>query len=64
LEVSAADKKLLAQRPKSIIIKTGDGRSVAAHAAVAPASLRSASATAAETLSMAMVPPYSRSNTV
>jgi len=64
LEVSAADKKILAGPPKTSIIKTGDGCSVAAHAAVAPASLRSASATAAGTLSMAMVPPYSKSDTV
>ena len=64
LEVSAADKKVLAGPSRTSIIKTGDGRSVAAHAAVAPASLHSASATAAETLPMAMVPPYSRPDTV
>ena len=64
LAVSAADKKLLARPSRTSIIKTGDGCSVATHAAVAPASLRSASATAAGMLSMAMVPPYSRSDTV
>ena len=64
LEVSAADKKILAGPSRTSIIKTGDGCSVAAHAAVAPVSLRSASATAAETLSMAMVPPYFRPETV
>jgi len=64
LEASAVDKKLLAGPPRTSIIKTGDGSSVAAHAAVASASLRSACATAAGTLSMATIPPYSRSNTV
>jgi len=64
LEVSAADKKILAGPSRTSIIKTGDGCSVAVHAAVAPASLRSAYATAAKTLSMAMVPPYSRPDTV
>ncbi len=64
LEVSAADKKLLAQPTGTSIIKTGCGRSVAAHAAVASASLRSAFATAAGTLPMAMVPPYSGPDTV
>jgi len=64
LEVSAAGRKILARPSRTSIIKTGVGCSVAAHAAVASASLRSASATAAETLSMAMVPPYSRSGTV
>lgn len=64
LEMSSDDKKLLVRPPRTSIIKTGDGCSVAAHAAVAPASLRSACATAAGTLSMAMAPPYSGSNTV
>ena len=64
LEMSAADKKILDGPSRTSIMKTGDGCSVAAHAAVAPASLRSASATAAKTLPMAMVPPYSRSDTV
>ena len=64
LEVSAADKKILAGPSRTSIIKTGNGCSVAMHAAVAPASLRSASATAAKTLSMAMVPPYSGPDTV
>ena len=64
LEVSAADKKILAEPSRTSIIKTGYGCSVAAHAAVAPASLRSVSATAAKTLSMAMVPPYSGPDTV
>ena len=47
LEVSAADKKILAGPSRTSIIKTGVGCSVAAHAAVASASLRSAFATAA-----------------
>jgi len=59
LEASAAAKKILAGPSISRIIKTGCGRSAAARAAVAPASLRSACATAAGTLSMATIPPYS-----
>jgi hypothetical protein len=42
----------------------GDGCSVAASAAVAPVALRVPSATAAGTLPMATVPPYSRSETL
>jgi hypothetical protein len=42
----------------------GCGRSAAMHAAIAPASLRSASATTAQTLPMATVLPYSRPDTV
>ena len=45
-------------------IKTGDGCSVAARAAVAPATLRFASATAAGTLLIQTVPPYSRPDSV
>jgi putative transposase len=59
LEMPAADKKLLADPARPSIIKTGVGCSVAAHAAVAPASLRSAYATAAGPLPVTMVPPYS-----
>ena len=44
--------------------ETGDGRSVAARAAVAPVALRAPSATAAVTLPMQTVPPYSRPETV
>ena len=64
LDVSAADKKTLARPSRTGIIKTGDGRSVAAHAAVAPVALRAPSATAAETLPIAMIPPYSKPETV
>jgi len=42
----------------------GGGRSVAANAAVAPVALRAPSATAAGTLPMAAVPPYSKRETV
>ena len=42
----------------------GDGCSVAASAAVAPVALRAPFATAAGTLPMATVPPYSRSETL
>jgi len=49
---------------RSNIIETGGGRSVAAHAAVAPVALRAPSATAAATLPMRTVPPYSRPETV
>jgi putative transposase len=45
-------------------IETGDGRSVAATAAVAPVALRAPSATAATTLPRLTVPPYSRPETV
>ena len=64
LTASASDQKILARPTRRGIIETGDGCSVAARAAVAPAALRSASATAAETLPMAMVPPYSGPETV
>lgn len=50
LEASAMDRKVLATPTRTDMFETGDGRSVAAKAAVAPAALRSASATAAETL--------------
>ena len=49
---------VIALPPRGGIIKTGDGRSVAAIAAVAPAALRFASATAAGTLPMQTVLPY------
>ena len=58
------DNTVIALPPRGGIIETGDGRSVAACAAVAPAALRLASATAADTLPMATVPPYSRPETV
>ena len=45
-------------------METGDGRSVAARAAVAPVALRAFSATAAGTLSVQTAPPDSRSETV
>jgi len=64
LEASAMDRKVLATRTRTDRFETGDGRSVAAIAAVAPAALRSACATAAGTLPMATVPPYSRPDPV
>ena len=64
LEASAMDRKVLATPTRTDMFETGDGRSVAAKAAVAPAALRSASATAAETLPMQTVPPYSRPDPV
>ena len=64
LEASASDWKALATPARIDIIETGDGRSIAAHAAVAPVALRAPYATAAGTLPVAMVPPYSRLETV
>jgi putative transposase len=64
LDVPAMDPKVLAVPARTDMFETGGGRSVAARAAVAPATLRFASATAAETLPMAMVPPYSRPESV
>ena len=74
LEVSAAAPNVLVPPTRRDRIKTpaitevlagkGDGRSVAEIAAVAPATLRFASATAAGTLPMQRVPPYSRPETV
>jgi len=63
-EASATDRKALATPARTGIIETGDGRSIAARAAVAPVALRAPSATAAGTLPMATVPPYSRLETV
>lgn len=61
LERSAADEKALATRAsRSRIIKTGDGRSVANRAAVAPVALRAPYATAAEPSLRVAIPPYSR----
>jgi putative transposase len=75
LEASATDRKVLAASGRLGIIETGDGRSIAACAAVAPVALpaspcglrrtsRAPYATAARTLPMATVPPYSRLETV
>ncbi len=64
LEAPAMDRKILAAPARADMFETGDGRSVAAIAAVAPAALRFASATAAETLPMQTVPPYSRPDSV
>jgi putative transposase len=58
------DNTVIALPPRGGIIETGDGRSVAAIAAVAPVALRAPSATAARTLPMQTVPPYSRPETV
>ena len=59
LVASAADEKVLVTPARTGILETGGGCSVAAIAAVAPATLRFASATAAGTSPMATVPPYS-----
>jgi putative transposase len=60
----ATVQRALVRLVRSNIIETGGGRSVAANAAVAPVALRAPSATAAATLPMATVPPYSRRKTV
>jgi putative transposase len=57
-------ERLLVPSGGSDRIETGDGWSVAAHAAVAPVALRAPFATAATTLPMATFPPYSRPDTV
>jgi len=57
-------ERLLVRPARRDRIETGGGRSVAARAAVAPVALRAPSATAAGTLPMAAVPPYSRLETV
>ena len=64
LAMSAADQKILARPRGEGILVRGDGRSVAANAAVAPVALRAPSATAAGTLPMQTVPPYSRPESV
>jgi len=64
LEASAGDRKALATPGWVGMIETGDGWSIAARAAVAPVALRAPSATAAGTLPMATLPPYSRLETV
>jgi putative transposase len=56
--------KHLVQPARRDRIETGDGCSVAESAAVAPVALRAPFATAAGTLPMAAVPPYSRLETV
>jgi len=61
---SASEQKLLARPTWTERIETGDGRSVAARAAVAPVALRAPSATAAGTLPMRTVPPYSKPESV
>ena len=64
LEASASVQKVLVTPARTGIFKTGGGRSVAGCAAVAPVALRAPSATAAGTLPMAAVPPYSRPDSV
>jgi len=64
LEVLGSSEQILVQPTKRDRIETGGGRSVAAIAAVAAATLRFASATAAGTSPMQAVPPYSRPETV
>ena len=64
LEALGLSEQILVQPTRSDRIETGDGRSVAAIAAVAPVALRAPCATAAGTLSMQTVPPYSRPDSV
>ena len=64
LTASVSDQKILAGPARRDIIETGDGRSIAARAAVAPATLRFASATAAKTLPVQKIPPYSKPKSV
>jgi len=59
-----AGERLLVRPARRDRIETGDGRSVAANAAVAPVALWAPSATAAGTLPRLTVPPYSMSETV
>jgi len=74
LQMPAGDRKVLARPARGSIIETpafaeasagrGGGCSAAAIAAVAPVALRAPSATAAGTLPVATVPPYSTPETV
>jgi len=64
LKMSPADQKTLVMPRRTGILKTGGGRSAAAIAAVAPVALRAPSATAAATLPMQTVPPYSTPESV
>jgi len=64
LAMSAGQRRALASPLRTGIIETCDGRSIAARAAVAPVALRAPSATAAGTLPIATVPPYSGSDPV
>ena len=64
LPTGQAGRNVLATPARADILETGDGRSAATMAAVAPAALRFASATAAGTLPMATVPPYSKPESV
>ena len=64
LEALGLSEQILVQPTRSDRIETGDGRSVAAIAAVAPVALRAPCATAAGTLPMQTVPPYSRPDSV
>ena len=64
LEASPSVRKALVPPARTGILKRGGGRSVAECAAVTPVALRASSATAAGTLPMAVVPPYSSLETV
>jgi len=64
LEVLQEKNPRIALPPMGGKNKTGDGRSIAANAAVAPVALRAPSATAAVTLPMQTVPPYSTPESV
>ena len=60
LAITASDEKALATRAsRRRIIETGDGRSVADRAAVAPVALRAPYATAAQPSQLVAIPPYS-----
>ena len=64
LETPGSSERILMTPTRSDRIETGGGRSVAARAVVAPVALRALSATAAGTLPMTTVPPYSRPGSV
>jgi putative transposase len=64
LEITAAEEQLLVRPRIDDIIKTGGGRSIAENAAVAPVALRAPYTTAAATLPMPTVPPYSNTELV
>ena len=58
LNPSPSEQRVLPRAPRTSIIDTGGGRSIAAIAAAAPVALRAPSAAAARTSPMQAVPPY------
>ena len=58
LNPSPSEQRVLRRAPRTSIIDTGGGRSIAAIAAAAPVALRAPSAAAARTSPMQAVPPY------